>query len=119
LEDIDTEVLDLFPHVGREEKVAVEYEETVGMLVGNGFTELLGCPCPGRMWGDVDVQHSPRLHFDDDEDEEDLKPWGDDGEKVGGDDGARVIADERGPSLRALLFARTFWILESERSTQV
>jgi len=102
LEDLDAEVLDGLSDFGREQDVAVEDRETVGMFEGNGISELLGNPLGRWMGGEVEVKDSARLDLHDDEDVKELKPCGDDGEKVCGDDGIGVVSDEGCPYLRAL-----------------
>jgi len=100
-EEFDAEVLDGLSHFGREQDVAVEDEEAIGMVERKSFAELLGDPPRDWVGGDVDVQDSARLDFHEDEDVEDLEAYGDDGEKVGGDDGVGVVPDEGGPGLGA------------------
>jgi hypothetical protein len=106
LEDFDTEVFGGLSHFGREQDVAVENEEAIGMVERKRFAELLGDPPTCWVGGDVDVQESARFDFHDDEDVEDLEPYGDDGEKVGGDDGVGVVPDEGGPGLGTGFAAR-------------
>ena len=99
-QDADTEPGQFMIHARREDRIPVVNEKSVRMVAGQSLAELLERPLSGRMGGDIDVNETTGTDLHCDEDVQDSETGGDDGEKVTGDNRFRVIADERGPTLR-------------------
>ena len=52
--------------VGRENAIAVMDEKTVAMVRGDGFSQLLQCPCSRGVGGHIAVHNPSGLVFDND-----------------------------------------------------
>lgn len=82
---------------GREDAVAIVYEEAIRPIDGKAIPELLDGPLGRGMPGEVPVHDLPCRHVQDDEDIDTLKRGGHHHEEVAGQHGAGVDAKECRP----------------------
>ncbi len=86
LEDMRTQTPDRIVETAREFGVPVADQESVPVISRDGLPELLKCPVPRRMSGDVEVKNPARRVLNHDEDAENLESRRNYREKVAGDD---------------------------------
>src|SRR2546427_3925645 len=79
--------------------VTVMDHKSVTFIASNTFSKLLKRPLGSRMLSNVKVKDSPRVEFHDHKDINQLERCGDNDKEVAGDNGFRMIADERHPAL--------------------
>ena len=80
------------------------------MICGDRFPELLQRPSRGRMRSYITIQELARPDFHDDEDVEHPKTGRHRDQKITGENGSRVIPDERLPVLRRCSPASPIWL---------
>jgi hypothetical protein len=89
------------PHAATEmlavDAVAITQQEAWCFIPGKGFDDLLSRPFRGWVGGHVEVQHTPTMVGEDEEDEQDLIPHGRDDEEVDRDDVLDVVLEECAP----------------------
>ena len=80
--------------------VAIAEEVGRGGVVREGVHELLGRPGGGGMLGDIEVEDTPAVVGEHDEDEQHAQARGGNREEIDGDEVSDVIGQERAPRLR-------------------
>jgi hypothetical protein len=68
-------------------------------VLREGVHYLLGYPSSGGMLGNVEVEDTPAVMGEDDEDEEDMQAGGGYREEVEGDEISDMVVEERPPGL--------------------
>lgn len=86
---------------GREDAVAIVYEDAIGSIDREAVSELLDRPLSGRMPSQISMHDSAGRDVQDDEDVEELEGGGHHHQEVASQYRAGMIVKERGPRLRA------------------
>ena len=99
------QVTDALVKLLRENTVAVMEQETVGVVGGHRFAQLLECPGSSGMGRHIDVEDTPRRVFHEHEDIQETKGRRHDDAEITGHDGLGMIAHKGLPALGCGSFA--------------
>jgi hypothetical protein len=99
---LDTHALYALPERLAIDAVAIAEQVLRRGLIGEGVDDLLGGPGCGGMLGDVEMDDTPAVVGEHDEDEEDAEPSGGHSKEIDGDQVPDMVGEERPPGLRGL-----------------
>jgi hypothetical protein len=96
----DSHPLPAVPERGAGDRVAIAEEIRRRGVVREGVHDLLGRPGGRGTFGHVEVEDTPAIVGEDDQDEEHTQARGGHGEEIDGDQALDMIVQERAPGLR-------------------
>src|SRR5262249_52802865 len=107
LEHPQPQVADAWVQLLREDTITVMKQESVGMVRGNRFAQLVQGPRRCRVRRDIGIYNAARGMFNDDEHIEEAKGRRDHDAEITGHDRLGMIAYKGLPTLRRRSFAST------------